>query len=150
MRHCNSSVLRGAFVADIISLGDKLKQTEEEKQELIRKRKVLAVQKVFQCSQCAFKCEKCGVQMCQSEQGEQPEADEIRVPYRFCESCAEEYLDYIERLQGRGDPHRYWHNDDWLEVWKKWIDYQGVMDRYLRSKEFMQLLQELKNVGSDE
>lgn len=137
-------------MADIISLGDKLKQTEEEKQELIRKRKILAVQKVFQCSQCAFKCEKCGVQMCQSEQREQKETREFRVPYRFCDSCSEEYLDYIERLQGRGDPDRYWHNADWLEVWKRWIDYQRGMDRYMRSKEFVQLLEELKDISSEE
>ena len=137
-------------MADIISLDDKLKQTREEKEVLVRKRKILAVQKAFQCAQCAFKCEKCGTQMSHAEQKKESEEDSIRVPYRFCGSCSEEYLDYIDRLQGKGDLDRYWHNDAWLEVWKKWIDYQSVMDRYLRSKEFMQLLKELKNISSEE
>lgn len=136
-------------MADIISLGDKLKQTAEEKNALIRKQKILAVRKVFQCTQCAFKCEKCGTQTSPPEQVVESKSG-VRVPYRFCESCSEEYMDYIERLQGRGDPDRYWHNDDWLDAWKKWIDYQSVMDRYLRSKEFMELLRELKNISSDE
>ncbi|MFH2219716.1 MAG: hypothetical protein ABII68_08655 [Pseudomonadota bacterium] len=136
-------------MADIISLGDKLKQTNEEKNALIRKQKILAVRKVFQCTQCAFKCEKCGTQINPPEQVMESKSG-VRVPYRFCESCSEEYMDYIERLQGKGDPDRYWHNDDWLDAWKKWIDYQSVMDRYLRSKEFMELLRELKNISSDE
>ena len=137
-------------MADIISLDDKLKQTREEKEALVRRRKILAVQKVFQCTQCAFKCEKCGTQISQAEKEKEIDDGGIRVPYRFCDSCSEEYLDYIERLQGRGDLDRYWHNDDWLEVWRKWIDYQSVMGRYLRSKEFMQLLKELKNISSEE
>jgi hypothetical protein len=52
--------------------------------------------------------------------------------------------DYIERLQGRGDPDCYWHNDEWLDAWRKWIDYQGSVDRYVKSKEFLRLIQEFK------
>ena len=50
-------------VSNIIQLDDKLKHTKEKKAEIIKKRKILAVQKVFQCTQCAFKCEKCGTQI---------------------------------------------------------------------------------------
>jgi hypothetical protein len=110
-----------------------------------KKRKILAVQKVFQCMQCAFKCEKCGTQIQPDESRTQRPIGDLRVPYRFCESCAEEYIDYIERLKGRGDSEYYWHNDIWLELWRKWIDYQGAIDSYLKSKEFRQLLEELKD-----
>jgi len=136
-------------VADIISINDKLRHTEEKKAAIIRKRKIQAVQKVFQCAQCAFKCEKCGMQVNQPDQVDENNLRDLRIPYRFCESCSEEYIDYIERLKGKGDPDCYWHNDDWLEIWKRWIDYQGVIDRYLKSKEFIQLLQELKDTTSD-
>ena len=136
-------------MADIIQLDDKLQHTKEKKAEISRKRKILAVQKVFQCTHCAFKCEKCGTQINPDKESKVKDTSSLRVPYRFCASCFEEYVDYIERLKGRGDPECYWHNETWLEVWRKWIDYQGVVDSYLKSKEFMQLLEELKETGPD-
>ena len=136
-------------MADIIHLDAKLQHTKEKEAEIIRKRKILAVQKIFQCTHCAFKCEKCGTQISADEKSKIKEIHGLKVPYRFCESCSEEYTDYIQRLQGKGDPKYYWHNEAWLEIWRKWIDYQGVIDRYLKSKEFMRLLQELKETGPD-
>jgi len=137
-------------VTNIIELDKKLKHTKEKKAEIIRKRKILAVQKIFQCMHCAFKCEKCGTQIQPDEHRQQRAISDLRVPYRFCESCAEEYIDFIERLKGRGDPEYYWHNDIWLEMWRKWIDYQGAIDTYLKSKEFKQLLAELKDTRPDD
>jgi hypothetical protein len=67
------------------------------------------------------------------------------VPYNFCEACSDEYLEYIERLKGAGDPDCYWHNEAWIDAWGKWIDYQSSVDRYLKSKEFIQLINELKH-----
>ena len=131
-------------MADIISIDDKLDLTKEKKAALIKKRKVLAVQKVFQCTHCAFKCEKCGTQV-EREQREKSEGDiRLRIPYNFCEACGAEYLDYIERLKGGGDPDCYWHNEAWLDAWQRWIDYQSSVDRYIKSKEFIRLLQEFK------
>lgn len=137
-------------MTNIIELDKKLKHTKEKKAEIIRKRKILAVQKVFQCMHCAFKCEKCGTQIQPDEHRQQRAISDLRVPYRFCESCAEEYIDFIERLKGKGDPEYYWHNDIWLEMWRKWIDYQGAIDTYLKSKEFKQLLAELKDTRPDD
>jgi Pyruvate/2-oxoacid:ferredoxin oxidoreductase delta subunit len=136
-------------VANIIELDKKIKHTKEKKAEVIRKRKILAVQKIFQCMHCAFKCEKCGTQIQPDEHHQQRSISDLRVPYRFCESCAEEYIDFIERLKGRGDSEYYWHNEIWLELWRKWIDYQGAIDTYLKSKEFRQLLEELKDTRPD-
>ncbi len=135
-------------MADIISLGDKQKQVKEKEAAIIRKRKILAVQKIFQCTQCPFKCKKCGTQINPDRHLEESEDKEKR-QYVFCESCTEEYIDYVERLSG-GDPECYWHNDDWLDLWEKWIEYQETVDRYLKSEEFVQLLQELKQPIYDE
>jgi hypothetical protein len=131
-------------VADIISIDEKLDLAKGKKAALIRKRKVMAVQKVFQCTHCAFKCEKCGTQIDRETKEIKKHGGGLRVPYNFCEACSAEYIDYIERLQGRGDPDCYWHNEAWVDAWKRWIDYQGSVDRYLKSKEFIQLLQEFK------
>jgi hypothetical protein len=139
----------GWRVADIISLKNKKDLAQEKKDVLTKTRKVLAVRRVFQCSQCAFKCEKCGTQI-QRESHKPPDLrHNLRVPYHFCEACAEEYIDFIERLKGKGDPVCYWHNETWIDAWKKWIDYQSSVDRYLKSKEFVQLLNELKQTTPD-
>jgi Pyruvate/2-oxoacid:ferredoxin oxidoreductase delta subunit len=135
-------------VADVISINNKLQLAEEKKTELIRKRKILAIQKVFHCTHCASKCAKCGIQISTTNHPREEEF-KTRVPYRFCDGCSEEYLHYIDRLQGGTAKGHYWQNDAWLDLWKKWIDYQGTIDRYLKSKEFIQLLNEIKQIGFD-
>ena len=133
-------------VADIISLDDKLETSREKKASLRRRQKAVTVRRVVQCSNCSFKCEKCGTPI-EPRPGEKTERP--KPPYKFCEACEDEYLDYIERLQGRGDPDCYWHNDAWIDSWRKWIDYQGSVDHYVKSKEFLRLLQEFKQSSPD-
>jgi hypothetical protein len=133
-------------VADIISLDDKLETSREKKASLRRRQKAVTVRRVVQCSNCSFKCEKCGTPI-EPKPGEKTERP--KPPYKFCEACEDEYLDYIERLQGRGDPDCYWHNDAWIDSWRKWIDYQGSVDHYVKSKEFLRLLQEFKQSSPD-
>jgi hypothetical protein len=133
-------------VADIISIDGKLADAKEQKAARIRKRKIKAVRKVYQCTHCAYKCEKCGTQLTNEEQLR----ENLRVPYRLCESCGEEYIDYIERHKGGGDPECYWRNNSWMDLWRCWIDYQGAVNRYMKSKEFLKLLQELKQQTPEE
>jgi hypothetical protein len=136
-------------VAEIISLDAKLQDAINKKHELTRRRKLLAVKKVFQCTHCSFKCEKCGTQITETE-SKSDSYTNLRVPYRFCESCKEEYVDYIDRLQGEGDEDCYWHNDEWADTWQKWIEYQGAIDRYTKSKDFLNLIKELKQTRPEE
>ena len=136
-------------MADIISIDNKLNQSREKKDAIIRKQKIQAVRKVFQCTHCALKCEKCGIQFGPALSDKGSGTRKKKIAYRLCESCAEEYRDYFERRKGRGDPGSYWHNEAWLEVWKRWIAYQEAIDRYLKSKEFLQLLKELKQRKPD-
>ncbi|MDL1967567.1 MAG: hypothetical protein LWW97_03225 [Deltaproteobacteria bacterium] len=130
-------------MADIISLDTKLQLTRDKKANLIKKRKILAVQKVFQCTRCSFKCEKCGSQISLAHQ-KKNDSRSIKVSYQFCEGCMEEFNDYIEKIKEKGDSGFYWHNDAWIDVWKTWIDHQNAISQYLKSKEFKQLLQEFK------
>lgn len=130
-------------MAEIIPMDQKRQLSDKAKAEIIRKRKILAVQKVFQCTHCKLKCEKCGTQMGLATEEGNP-TNKLRVPYRLCESCSEEYIDYIERLKGRGDTESYWRNEPWRASWRAWIEYKSSIDEYMRSKEFLALLQELK------
>jgi len=135
-------------MADVISMDEKRRLSDQAKADIVKKRKLLAVRKVFHCTRCRMKCEKCGTQigMSQSEPDGQPAR---HLPYQFCESCADEYADYIERLKGGGDSDCYWHNESWLGTWRTWIDYKGAMDRHVRSKEFLKLIDEIKNNKSN-
>jgi hypothetical protein len=140
----------GAALAKIISIGDKINDIRDKRASSDRKRKILAVRKVLQCSSCALKCEKCGVQIEPDVDALEQRRRNLQVPYNFCEPCSEDYLDYIDRLKGKGDSACYWHNDAWMDAWRNWIDYQSSIDRYVKSKEFKLLLQELKQAGPDE
>lgn len=131
-------------MSKIISLDDKLKLTAGQREVLARKRKLMAVRKVFQCTHCASKCERCGTSLSQENQGMKGNP---RIPYNFCDSCGEEYIEYIDQLQGKRNNDDYWYNHAWLRVWQTWIEYQGAIDQYLRSKEFRRLLAELSPEG---
>ena len=131
-------------MADIIPLDDKIEVAREKKAAVRRQQKAVTVRRVLQCTSCSLKCEKCGTQIEPGAAGTSESCPHSRFPYKFCEACKDEYQDYIERLQGRGDPDCYWHNDEWLDAWRKWIDYQGSVDRYVKSKEFTRLIQEFK------
>lgn len=134
----------GRFVvADIIYMDTIRPLAPEAKADIDLKRKILTVQKVFNCTRCPMKCEKCGNRVDMKAPGDSQDT-RIRVPYTFCESCSEEYVDYIERLKGAGDAECYWRNESWLESWRRWIDYKSASDRFVRSSEFARLLKELK------
>jgi hypothetical protein len=137
-------------VADIISLNDKLDLAKDKKSALVKKRKIWAVQKVFQCTHCSYKCEKCGVQISHNSSGNPRKTDNLKVPYHFCEACSAEYLDFIDYLKGIRDPECYWQNHQWAEAWQKWIDYQSSVDRYVKSKEFNMLLHEFRHNRPEE
>jgi len=148
-------------MGDLISLAKKRQRSDQERAGQERQRKIQAVRRVLQCTQCAAKCEKCGAGISpregvagegvsQKEGASRREAEEnkrLRIPYQLCEDCGDEYLDYIERLKGKGDPAQYWHNDAWMRIWRAWIDYQGAIDQYLKSKEFERLLNELRKTS---
>lgn len=128
-------------MAEIISLAPRLRDAGKINETLMRKRKLAAVRSLFQRARGALRCEKCFRQL--DEDGGKKGIRNQRVPYRFCCSCAEEYIDYIEQLQGRGNPDYYWHNEAWLKVWQRWIDYQGSVDQYMKTNEFRQLMREI-------
>ena len=134
-------------MADIIAIEKKRKIKDKERSDWVRLHKIEAVRKIFRCTQCASKCEKCGSQLGIVTQKDPKKKRHQHFPYHFCASCAEEYSDYLAKLHGAGNPEYYWHNDAWLDIWQKWIHYQHTIDIFLKSKEFTRLLQELKQGG---
>ena len=136
-------------MADIISICDKLAQVRDRASASRDKHKRLAARQMYQCAACAAVCERCSTAISGGCGCENDKHRDRRIPYRFCEDCAEEFVDYIERLQGRGDAALYWRDETWMEVWSTWINYRAALDRHFRSKAFARLLEELKNTPSD-
>ncbi len=130
-------------MADIIPLDNKRQSTEDIRTARLKDRKFRALLSVTQHTRKSSRCEKCGSPLNASAEVAE-KVDSLRVPYRFCQGCSEEYTDYIDRLRGDGNPSHYWQQDEWLQSWSKWIDYQGTVDRYLKSGAFRALLDDLK------
>lgn len=131
-------------MADIISYDRILRSEKAKKAAQSHQRKVATVRKIFRSAYRMLRCERCGESVKEGHRKEITDHRGHRVPYRFCEICADEYLDYIARLQGRGDPACYWHNEAWSKLWQQWIDFQAAADHYLKSKEFRKLMEEVQ------
>ncbi len=138
------------IMADVISIAQKRKAVQDQDAMRLRRRKIYAVRQAMQCRQCHLKCEKCGTQL-EGDAGAVPQKHtSLRVPYRFCLFCAQDYVDYIERLQGRGDAQCYWQNDAWRDAWARWISYQGALDSFVKSAEFARLITEVRGAPDEE
>lgn len=133
-------------MGDIISIDSKRQSIEDQRTAHLRRRKIYAVRQAMQCAQCHLKCEKCGAHIDFEPEGEAPRHPSLRVPYRFCEFCGQDYVDYIERLQGRGDEACYWQNAAWRDAWARWIEYKGALDGFVKSPAFARLLKDVRSV----
>lgn len=127
-------------MADIISLSDK-KQRKEVEKTVAASQRFSDVRKTLKAGSHSRQCEKCHgtIGPGDGQSGDARQAWKDLLPYRFCVTCADEYLDYIEYLKGRRDQVRFWQKQRWVETWKRWIDYRGALDSYLTSTEFLQL-----------
>ncbi len=126
-------------MARVIEIEEK-KRRKRKKIDHHMARKASALLKVFECASCYLKCARCGVRL-------DPGQKEYAVspsPYGFCKTCHEEFREYEMRMSGRGKDEFYWYNDQWLDMWKAWTDYQAAIKRFLASKEVLRLRYELK------
>lgn len=131
-------------MAEIIEFHKKAQDLKSMQNKDLQKRKIEALRKVFQCTRCMVRCTKCGVQL--ESQDMKPET-RYAAPYHFCTNCHSEYDEYRQRLEGKQKgPSYYWHNDSWMRVWETWLEHQETLDCYRKSKEFLQLLEEVEEL----
>lgn len=132
-------------MADIISLANKIKRKQHQ-DAVVAKQKFLAFRHALLRFRNIARCEKCGGETSPLLGRVNTDTVEWRIPYNFCNSCRDDYLDYVAHLKGNGNADHYWQNDLWMDAWRRWIDYQGAVDSYLKSKAYRQFMRELEHV----
>ncbi len=126
-------------MADVIGL-EETKRRKQKKIDQDGARKALALLKVFECASCYLKCARCGMRL---ELSQIP-AVVSNIPYRFCETCHEEFGEFQRRVRGGRKKDFYWYNEEWVNMWKAWTSYQEAVRGFLNSREVLRLRYELK------
>ena len=123
-------------MAGIIDLTDKIARSRQGRD----RDKIHAAYRIFLCSGCPSKCTKCGTQL---DMAGHDCAKDTTQMFRLCSACGEEYAEFQLRKQGKTTRQMYWHNEQWMELWDAWLNYRQAMNEYRKSKEFLQVLEEL-------
>ncbi|MFP3867286.1 MAG: hypothetical protein ACLFUU_03875 [Desulfobacteraceae bacterium] len=122
----------------VIDIENRLQIEKKKKASIEKAKKLEEVRRVMQCSRCLARCSKCGVQF-----DTQDIYKRHKGPYRFCSDCEEEYQEFLRlKESGESSPY-YWHNQQWMELWEAWINFQEALKRYIESPEFVDLLREV-------
>jgi hypothetical protein len=97
-----------------------------------------SIQKIIQCTSCRFRCAMCGTQV---TAGDTP----LRTPLglSFCSDCMAEFEEFVSVTKGKKPPEVFWHNQEWIEVWRAWLDYRKALSAFVASKEYAVLVEEL-------
>ncbi len=126
-------------VTKIIDIENRLRLGQKKRAKVEKAKKLEAVRKILQCTRCLARCAKCGIQF-----ETQAMYKRFKGPFRFCETCQEEYEDFL-KVKEKGEESRYyWHNQEWLKAWQCWLDYQQALKAYGESPEFIDLIREVE------
>jgi hypothetical protein len=123
----------------VIDIEDRLRLEQRKKAKVEKAKKLEAVRKMMQCSRCLARCARCGIQFDTTEMYKRYPG-----PYRLCSFCQEEYDDFLRIIENGQESPCYWHNREWLALWRSWVDYQQAMKTYAESPEFIDLLREVE------
>ena len=119
---------------DLIESANKRKQTEKYRG------KIQSALKVMQCASCRFRCAMCGLYREIDESSKKPAS---ALEFAFCETCQEEFDDYLAQSKGEKRSEVLWHNKDWENMWTAWLNYRRSIFCFRNSHEFKLLLKEL-------
>jgi hypothetical protein len=123
----------------VIDIEDRLRLEQRKKAKVEKAKKLEAVRKMMQCCRCLARCARCGIQFDTTEMYKRYPG-----PYRLCSFCQEEYDDFLRITEKGQESLCYWHNREWLALWRSWMDYQQAMKTYSESPEFIDLVRELE------
>jgi hypothetical protein len=132
--------LREDAMVKVLDFTDRLDGKKRKEQIKAYRAKVEAVQTVVQCSSCRLKCAMCGDHMHREDLACPPASASREL--NLCETCQDEYQDFLEMRSGKSDRKVFWHNKEWMHLWASWLEYQKAMKDFRSSHEFKSLLTE--------
>ena len=122
----------------VLSITGRLEDKRRKQQVEAYRDKFEAVQRVLQCSACHFKCTMCGRHKKGDESSSPPST--VSIESTLCESCRSEFEAFQKiSKEGLSGPDIFWHNDEWIELWTRWLDYQRSISKFRNSFDFKQL-----------
>jgi hypothetical protein len=122
----------------VLSITARLEDKRRKQQVETYRDKFEAVQRVLQCSACHFKCAMCGRHKKGAESSSPPPPASIEST--LCESCQSEFEAFQKiSKEGQSGPDIFWHNNEWIELWAHWLDYQRSISKFRNSFDFKQL-----------
>lgn len=125
----------------IFKLQDRILRKEHRETLKVYRERVETVRKVVQCSSCHYRCAMCGAQLQTTDTWRRPVLSAPGII--FCEGCRKEFDDYIAISRGEREPHVFWHNQAWLDMWTAWLRYKKTVSRFIDTPEFGFLMEEL-------
>lgn len=125
----------------ILDIAERLKEKQREEQIEANRQKLETIQRTIHCSLCSFKCGMCGHHFNTTDAFCPPETATAEIS--LCESCREEFEDFLAQVSGRKGRRMFWHNKEWVQLWSAWLDYREAIVNFRESYEFRRLIQEL-------
>ena len=122
----------------VLSITARLESKKRKEQVETYRERFEAIQRVLQCSACQFKCAMCNRHIEPDEESDASSPPEEE--FNLCESCLSEFEAFKKMSGERSDkPDVFWHNREWLELWKCWMAYQRSINNFRNSFNFSKL-----------
>ncbi|MFH1629031.1 MAG: hypothetical protein ABIE47_09945 [Pseudomonadota bacterium] len=122
----------------VLNITARLEDRRRKEQVEAYRDKFEAVQRVLQCSACHFRCAMCGRQTKGPDSSSPPQP--ALAESSLCESCLSEFEAFQKiSKEGRSEADIFWHNDEWIELWACWLDYQRSIEKFRNSFDFNRL-----------
>lgn len=126
---------------NIISIRERIEIKKQKEQIEHHRRKATAIQKVVQCPSCQLSCAMCGHHLSVAEASSD---SSITSKHTLCESCRDEFKDYLAISIGNNLPKVFWHNKEWKNMWSAWLNYRQAIAGFMNSDEYKLLVEELE------
>ena len=122
----------------ILNITDRIEDKKRNRDEKLHRQKAEILQRIVQCSSCQLSCAICGAHFDMSDMVCPPPSS--CPDMTLCDSCREEYNDFMAISKGKEGSDIFWHNAEWVNLWDSWLAYHKAIEGFGNSKEFRKLL----------
>lgn len=120
----------------VLNITSRLEHKRRKEQAEEYRDRFQAVQRVLQCSACQYKCAMCNWHIDRSDPSDPPKPSSP-TEFTLCESCRAEFEAFRKASQeGSLESDVFWHNKEWLELWRSWLNYQRSIEKFRNSFDF--------------